>query len=240
MIKPFNDILIVLNYQSTLLLAKFIMKKFLTTFFIINIVISVYAQKLYLIPKVGIALSMQTNNLFAKDKTGFTFGSALEYKISNLFSLQTEISYVEKGFMVTNVSFTDNMGAIIMNDFKIRNNYNYLELPILGKLNFGNEKVKFYLCSGPSFSYYIYHKIKGIDERYQLFSYITDEDIKKFNFSWQVGLGLKLFILGPGAIVLDARYDKSFTSFYKSSMNSDIKNNYFAFNLGYSFPLGKK
>ncbi len=208
------------------------MKKLTISFLLLILLNKAYSQKFYLTPKAGLIFSNQSgsNNI----KLGLGFGASLEYNATKLFSLQSGLSYVQKGYQENNITLTDASDNPIESNINIKFNYNYLEIPLLAKLNFGSQKVKFYCYTGPSLSYFINEQ----NNRPDYFN-INNDNKNKLNLGWQAGIGCKLFLFGPGAIVFDTNFDLGISKVFKDGA-SNIRNNYFAFNVGYAFPLGKK
>lgn len=129
--------------------------------------------------KVGYSvgrLTDNTNNIYTEDyesSSGVDFGALIEYPVSDLFSLQMEVLYTQRGGERTGmqpiptasleafgsleefnymlslqgkgpVSDSDPMYA----DFKNVSDLNYIEIPIMGKLGWG-DTWRFYVEAGP-------------------------------------------------------------------------------------------
>jgi hypothetical protein len=108
------------------------------------------------IPKGGLTLStvhLPNNSgiVFEKDNIsslpGFVAGLGVNLPIAGdgFFSVQPELLYIQKGYKVEAAS---DQGSLVQTD-----SYNYLEVPVLAKINFGTERVKLYVNAGPSFAY---------------------------------------------------------------------------------------
>ncbi|MBC8111128.1 MAG: PorT family protein [Verrucomicrobia bacterium] len=218
------------------------MKKLLLTFTILILaLLQTTAQQLYLMPKVGMTLANQITNSPFDDsyyKTGFVVGGALEYKISELFSLQTELLYIQKGEK-DEYMFTSNdviVGGIY--DVERKRIYNYLEIPLLAKATFGKGNFKLFIFGGPSFSYLVNAKEKNLFIRKDGTGTYSSEGKKSYNLDFtnrfevglQSGVGVLIDGVGSGTIVADARHGLS-------KFNTNTKNSVFAFTLGYRIPL---
>jgi hypothetical protein len=228
-----------------------------------------YAQVM-VIPKGGLTRSsihLSNTSGFALNQEdvsslrGFTAGVGFQIPIAGdgFFSVQPELLYVQKGYKAESAG---DVGTLRLTD-----SYNYLEVPVLGKINFGTERVKLYVNAGPSFAYALNgrfsqdisagplafsNKGKNIFKAEPDNSTGTDEylDPKYFNrvdVGVQFGGGVGLAV-GPGAVLLDARYGMGLTNFFKgngdnSTPNDDqanVQNRVFAFTLGYAIPLGSE
>lgn len=141
------------------------MKKYLLACSIALISISISAQTLSVIPKIGITVSTismeETDNVpfpgfedEIKSKIGFTIGAALNYSINDRISIQPELNFIQKGYtQKSNSTWTeDDDGRLIttVTTSTTKNTLNYLEIPTLVKISFGGD-TKFYVLAGPSF-----------------------------------------------------------------------------------------
>lgn len=104
-----------------------------------------YAQTL--IPKAGLTLSKIAfkNHSGVKSKIGFTFAVGYNIAISDLLSIQPELSFVQKGVKGKSTETQGSVTETLEDDLTI----NYLELPVLARLAFAPGS-KFYLNAGPS------------------------------------------------------------------------------------------
>jgi hypothetical protein len=223
-----------------------------------------------IIPKAGLTLSTvsheKTDNFpFEKDdvvtNTGFTAGIGFNLPLTEdgFFSIQPELLYLQKGYRI---DYNNPFGSL---DHKQK--INYLEVPVLAKINFGTETIKLYVNAGPSFGYTLGGSYESIIKSGALSlttsgkSFFKEEpsnstgddeyyDPKyhnRFDIGLQFGGGVGLAV-GPGTLLFDARYGMGLNYFYKgntdNSSNGDndpnFKSRVFAFTLGYAIPLGGK
>jgi hypothetical protein len=223
------------------------------------------------IPKGGLTLStVRTSGGSGFDfsqgdvryQPGFAAGIALDVPVAGngFFSVQPELLYVQKGH---GVEAAGDGGSAV----RLTETFNYLEVPVLGKFNFGGERVKAYVNAGPSVAYALNGRftqdISGgllafSSESKYVFGEEPDNSIgddtyrspKHYNrvdvgMQFGGGFGLKV---GPGTVLLDARYGLGLTNFFKGRTDNDItsddqpnlQNRVFAFTLGYAIPLGGK
>lgn len=100
-----------------------------------------------LIPKAGVTISTMAveDDQGIKSKIGYTFGIGYNIPVNDLFSIQPELNYVQKGLKRD----FDEEGPYYELSQKSSLTVNYLELPVLVKMTFGTE-TKFYLNAGPS------------------------------------------------------------------------------------------
>src|SRR5262245_32624914 len=122
------------------------MKKVITVFMMgIALATSSYAQVTF-IPKVGpsyttVSFDENINDQFAGDfhygsKLGVIIGLGLEIPLGTRFSLQPELLFHQKGYTSKYVD------PEVSEDYT--HIFNYLEVPFLAKMNFGN----FYAAAG--------------------------------------------------------------------------------------------
>jgi hypothetical protein len=184
-----------------------------------------------------------------KMKPGLVIGGACEIKLHEMFSIQPEVLFSVKGMkMEGEMEF---LGLTF--DYAQEVNINYLEIPILFKLNIpaGAVVPNFYV--GPDFAFRI--GVGGWVEEDGEKEDLTDEDIDEikestnvFDFGMAVGGGIN-FAAGPGSFVVDVRYTMGFMKIYKlsdemeeSGVSDDNlppeKNGALSFMIGYMFNIG--
>lgn len=178
---------------------------------------------------------------------GLHFGLFTELGISNSFAIQPELNFLQKGSEVSdiNIEGTPRAGSSL----KVR--INYLEVPVLAKARFGENKLTGFLMAGPSLGYAMGGKsILNIDgnevkEDIEFDKDIDDDGVKdrRWDFSAVVGGGAAL-AAGPGNVLLDLRYGWDLTDFskFKNDQPAGYKESYnrtLGISLGYMFPIGK-
>jgi hypothetical protein len=136
---------------------------------------------------------------------GYNGGLVYRYVNENLFALQVELNFSQKGWV---------------EDFDtISNSYNrklnYIELPFMTQIYLGKRKINYYLNLGTSFAYLISEKESSLieNENYTREYFNTPID-NKFDFSVVAELGVR-YDSGLGSFNLGARYYYSVTSIYK-------------------------
>lgn len=77
-----------------------------------------------------------------RSRPGLDFGLLFNVGISEPFSIQPEIHYMQKGFR--------NKAESLGREIQQNNIINYLEIPVLAKYTFGNERIKLLINTGPS------------------------------------------------------------------------------------------
>jgi hypothetical protein len=209
-------------------------KKALILLFFMVSVAAVQAQTF--IPRAGITISTLQAEDFVKEmdneiqsQTGFVIGVAYAIPVGTfakgIFSLQPELSFVQKGFKVDATG--DFAGSESYFHLTTQQEYtiNYLEIPVLAKYEFGSDKLRIALQAGPSLAF-------GLDGKYKSTMHIEDEfeydettnsegDIRFYDsdevnttsfdhnvdFGLQAGAGITIF----DRVALDVRYGMSLT-----------------------------
>jgi hypothetical protein len=247
--KPFNttsykysDINIFLNRYT-------IMKKILLL--AVLAVSSCGFAQVSLIPKVGVNFAnavLNESNLLEGGKsslTGLTGGLGFNFSLTgdNFLSVQPEILYSQKGFSSAATGVINYEG-----DYRL----NYLEIPLLVKVNFGGEKLKLYVNAGPSVGYLLNGKVDGrgnflgvigasLEESIDFTDSptpgdITELDANRIEAGLNFGGGLGYAILGNAALFVDLRYNMGLTDFNNQEQS---KNRVFALTAGVQIPLGE-
>ncbi|MFD2999598.1 porin family protein [Pontibacter toksunensis] len=140
--------------------------------------------------------------------TGAQFGAVVNFGISDVFSIQPEVLYSQRGFEANTSLLEDDP----MGDISVKFKMNYLEVPVLAKISFGGDKVQGFVTAGPTVSYWMNGKLKtsfaGEKEEEDIEFQDDYEDGAKQNrldFGASVGVGMA-YRLGAGALNLDVRY----------------------------------
>lgn len=131
-----------------------------------------------------------------KGRFGYHFGGMMEYTLSEMFSIQPELMYLNHGAnLKKDNSFSMTDGHITLNT---------LQLPInlKAKFNMGNSGSKIFVYGGPYIGYNIYGKVAGkidgkaVDNEL----YTKDSNMKRFDYGVGIGVGIEMnkFILSLG------------------------------------------
>ncbi len=125
-----------------------------------------------------------TTNQFLDGLYDFQLGFASEanftWRFAKNFGVRTGIGYERKGAKLT-ATFTDENGNPL-NDGDIRNNLDYIQVPILLELRFG-KKVQGLFYLGQSFGY-LFHQHQELP--------INTENIYRGDWNGMVGVGLEI------------------------------------------------
>lgn len=166
-------------------------------------------------------------------------GLTYEMNLGDILSIQPELLYTQLGGKNTyNV-----LGTNTESSYRI----NYLELPVLAKVKFGNENREstgFYLAAGPWLGYALSGKqrflstangatVLDIDRKY---TFDDADDTKRLNYGMIGAAGVSF-----GRAVLDLRYNYGFNNLLDADANNNndnkpvLQTRGIALTLGYTF-----
>jgi hypothetical protein len=169
-----------------------------------------------------------------RDITGLNLGATVGYSFSEMFAVQAELKFLQKGF--------DLSEEIMGIKFSSQTTMNYLEIPVLAKVSFG-ESFKFFLNAGPSLGIALTGKsvteVMGQKEEQDLFEKNAEGKtaVSRMDFSLAVGGGIGIQA-GPGTVGLEVRYLMGMSNLLTEPDGSEsLKNEGFGITLGYTFPI---
>jgi Outer membrane protein beta-barrel domain len=173
----------------------------------------------------------------------YNIGAIVSRDFSENFALQGEVNYMRKGFKTTIGTNTTVAGLPIPLGATAITTLNYIDIPVLAKVKFGNEKIKGYALLGPSVNIALNGNIETranflVDIRLGDIPINTNgSDFNKLELAGVLGVGMSLQ-LGNGELFVDARYSKSFNNVYQTPIvAANMRNSGFNIGLGYIFHL---
>lgn len=119
------------------------------------------------------------------------------------FMLQPELHWMQKGYKIEDAA----------NGGNITSTLNYLELPLLARVNFGGS-VKLFVFAGPSIGYLLSGTYEDDTQSLDVKDYLDD-----IEYSGHIGLGV-----GLGTFEVDLRYIAGLSDISDSDNLSDVKN----------------
>lgn len=164
-------------------------------------------------------------------KVGFGLGVYYKVALDENLSFQPEINYVQQG--------AKNSGEVIGRSYRNVFKFNYIQIPILAKYQFGEpDRINFFVEGGPYVGFGIGKaKVEScfdgdcdVDE----ISYgnSDDDDIKNPDFGIQIGGGLNI----NSKLSFDIRYVYGIQNLINESDEDDfLRNTAFNIGVGYSF-----
>lgn len=182
-------------------------------------------------------VNLETNALI-----GVETGAIIAYQFSPLFSLQGEITYVQKG---TELAFEETfLGETFAGKNIIR--VNYLEFAPLAKFTFGDGMVGAFIQAGPSIGYGLNGELEmsatvnGETETEVEDLDFEDDEFSRTDFGAIFGAGVT-FNLGTVNLFVDGRYNLGFTNNYSGDDEPeiDVTNRGVSATVGVLIPLGQ-
>lgn len=139
----------------------------------------------------------------SKSKFGADLAVMFNFPIGDgVFMLQPELHWLQKGYVLEDITED------------VTNTFNYIELPLLLRLNFG-ESAKFFAFGGPSIGYLLSGKLGDIK--------IDRDDYEDLEWGLHLGFGV-----GLGPVEIDVRYLAGLSDISAVDGNlSEVKNSAF-------------
>jgi hypothetical protein len=214
--------------------------KFFALVLLLSFALGAYAQ-VSIGPKAGVNIATwEGDDLMVEDNELTSipllqFGLVTEFMLSDRVAIQPEFLYFQKGFGVeTTVSETS---------FTTKTILNYIEVPVLVKVNLITSPVEVFVTAGPSFGYGLDGKMvfDGEGEKEEIDIDFEEDELSRLDLSASVGAGVQ-FPLGSGKLFVDGRYLLGLNTIDGSEPAEDrldMKNRGIGIAAGFLFPLGQ-
>jgi hypothetical protein len=168
-------------------------------------------------------------------KTGFAAGGVLDYDFSNVFALQFEVLYTQKGVKEESGGVTDK--------FKL----NYIEVPVLAKFMIGvkpGAKAIPHVFAGPSVAFEVGCSVSEEGGGVSLSADCSELGLStnSVDVGAVFGAGVDILAGAKGRVTLDARYTLGLTNIIDEFLgftNFDVKNQNISFMAGYTIVLAQ-
>jgi len=211
-------------------------------------------------------------DIFSKNFTsrrGPYFGLTAEIPLARRFSLAVDLNYTSQGGVRNGMQpitmDTSGLpvppGMLIFADFRNETILNYLEVPAMARVMFG-DRLKFFLGLGPYAGYLVRGKAvtEGVSALYLdeagtmpiIIPPATEpleadlgattgvkNGVEPFNFGLAGGGGLILPV-GPGRVVLEVRFQLGLTRLQKDPEDGQTQTGAVLISLGYMLPVGRR
>lgn len=156
-----------------------------------------------------------------ESRKGLNLGAAIPLFHFGPVAIVPEIYYAQKGADAPSTGF--GLAALRLD---------YIEVPVLARLNFGSGSLRPYLQAGPSFAWQLDCSISldavgtGNDDCGQS----LNDELKDYDQGIVFGGGIDFGLAGIGALNLDARFERGLA---RITDNADLKNQAFTLMLGW-------
>ena len=213
-------------------------------------------------------LKASGDNEFTKDyesRQAATFGIFGDFGITKSFSIKAIISYAGQGGKRSGMQpvpaaaippqFPVPPGVTLYGSFENESVLNYLEIPVLAKLE-GGSKLRYYINAGPYVGFMLNatQKVNGstaffLDKNgtqpispVQTFNEEAEikDELNTVNFGLTGGGGIKYMFNANHALLLDARGAFGLTTLQKDVTFGESKTGALFLTLGYSYSIGGK
>ncbi len=170
------------------------------------------------------------------------FGLTLSRELTPHLALQTELGWSGRGFVYEPEAGTNPLKLPSPAGVLVEMRQNYIELPLLVKLQTGRADLRAYFMMGPSVSYAFSGRLRARADTftdYQLFSRPIDLDelnVRRLELGGLISTGLSVNI-GFAELQLDARYYRSMTSTFTPADAEKVFSRAFAISAGLQFRL---
>jgi hypothetical protein len=201
--------------------------------------------------RLGISAGYTHNHLYTsvgyrpftayESKGGFAVGLPAVYHVTDWFSLQTEISVLQKNYSRTRTEYHVFYFLPYQN---VRNTY--LQLPLMARFSFGEKNLRGFCAFGGFLGYWANSRIEGIEYDLNARPYQYNEKFtfdkrrdNRLEYGFLVGLGLDYKYNDICSIILEGRYYYSTSDLQKDYMLKQIPryNNTFVIQAGVLFDL---
>lgn len=144
-------------------------------------------------------MSFRPETILQDFRMGPTFGIVYRYIEEKYFGIQAELLFTQRGWKDKLEDYPD---------LYFERSLNYVELPIMSHIFFGNNRVRGFVNLGPKFSYFIGDS-KKTNITQAIDGVITDhqtlEISKRFDYGITGGAGIEIRF-GRNSVLLEGRY----------------------------------
>jgi len=173
----------------------------------------------------------QSSDITFDYKVGLVAGGFLGIQVNDVFSVEPQALYSQKGTKVKGTGSSSSMEGSVR--------VTYIEVPLLGKfwIPVSDSQVRPFIFAGPEFEFKVSCSVDGA-----AFGVTGDCDktteikLKSTDFGVTGGAGLQ-FKAGNQVVRVDARYTHGLSDINDSGDNTKVKNRAFAATVGLGFPL---
>jgi Outer membrane protein beta-barrel domain len=180
--------------------------------------------------------------------TGFTLGVPVEFGISDLFAVQAELNFIQKGFSLS----SESSGTGFLYKFTGTSTVNWLEIPILAKIKLGSpEGISGGFFAGPSIGFGLSGQgkstststINGVTKTESSTNTLNFKDDNHSQIDFALNLGGEVNYMGA---FLDIRYQLGLTNMSTDKSTSttgsaqSAKTRGLGISVGYRFAIGGK
>ena len=176
------------------------------------------ANQSYSVSPFGLALDAKASRI------AVIVGGVVELGISNLWYLQLEPRYVQKGSKYGDFAITGAGGPTVLGTSSLIIKLDYIEIPILLKAKFGDGDFRPFVLAGPSTGFNIAANLDVPGSGVSSQSQVTTNDIKDqtelIDVAIDLGVGAEYQFGSTIALLANVRYSFGLTNIAKNQLAS--------------------
>jgi hypothetical protein len=169
----------------------------------------------------NISVTDGPEDLSFKTRMGFAAGAVACIGINEMIAIQVEPTYMQKGAKVEEDG--EELGT---------EKLDYVDIPILAKVSFGQANAKPYILAGPALGILLSAKEESTDGE----SVDVKDNYKSIDFGINFGAGVGL-LMGKNTLFLEGQYGLGLANILDVS-DTKIKNKGIQIKAGITFPIG--
>jgi len=174
----------------------------------------------------NISIDSDFGGISTDSRMGITIALLADVGVSESFSVQPELHYIQKGYKVE----TEFLGYMIKGTLTL----NYLELPIHAKYKFGKENLGGYVLAGPTIGYALSGNAEQCENgncQSEKIEFDENDGFKRFELGLSLGGGVTI---GEN-LFIDIRYVLGISNLSNDGSEDTAKNKGIQFGVGYMF-----
>ncbi len=211
------------------------------------------AQHLYVGARAGVSLANQSNNSLPTGysnaiNSGLIIGGEVDIPFSKTWSVCLQALYDQKGTLqnLDSIVFTTEQSPNPMRGSgAARQNFNYLEIPILFKAIWGSSAIRPYVFAGPSFGIFLSGSQSinigttgsGANEAITSDQPIAASSVNSPDISVLAGVGISLTFSSNAMLIADVSYALGLVNIDNSRDNTTVESRDIRLAAGILFPL---
>ena len=160
---------------------------------------------------INLANAKITPDLSTKTRTGFMGGAVLKIAFSDMFSVQPEVMYVQKGAKYSDVMNIPGYGDVA---FDATFMFDYIEVPVLLKATFGSTGFRPFLYAGPNIGFKMSSELK-LEAMGQSETQDLKDETESIDFAVDFGAGAELKFAEMTTVFATVRYSLGLTDIIK-------------------------
>ena len=179
-----------------------------------------------------------------KQMTNVNFGLVAQVVLTDNFSIQPELNYVQKGFRIQETKDLTLYNVPIPLGVSAVTAVKYIDMPVLAKYKFRGQGASGYVFAGPSVGYALSGNLEThaqviIDIKVGTVPINLDAvNYKRFEVGGVVGAGFEVPI-GAAKLFAEGRYTHGFNAVYQVPViGAEVKNTSFGVSAGFTVPFG--